>query len=146
MTARQVGLKHNEAVDEQALPTASLRSLALVHSYCGREQDAARIWDRICQRDDMTLGDCYMLASSQVVLGQDDEAISNFRRAIEISKKSGDSSYLGVSAIHLAFLLLSKGARDEAREVLAPLGDPEGTYVHGVGQVTKRSLLERLRK
>jgi len=134
-----------EGVNEQQLPTTSLRSLALVHSYSGRELDAVRIWTRVCQRDDVSIGDCYMLASSQTTLGQVDEAISNFRRAIAISQTSGDSSYVSVSAIHLAYLLLAKGANDEVRQVLASLDDSEGTYIQGVGQFTKRLLLEKLR-
>lgn len=51
---------------------------------------------------------------------------------------------MSVSAINLAYLLVGKGRKAEALDVLKRLGDSEGTYIHGVGQVTKRDLLAKL--
>lgn len=131
-------------VDKDLLATEDLRTLALVHSYCGREHDAEQTWANVCARDDVGIGDCFMLASTQISLGHSEEAIGNLLREIATSDRRADISYLSVSAINLAFLLSGKGRKAEALEVLSRLGDSEGTYVHGVGQVTKRDLLVKL--
>ena len=128
----------------EPLPTDDLRTLALVYSYCGREGEAEQTWESICERPDVGMGDCYMLASTQVSLGHAEPAIGNLQREIETSDSRGDKSYLSVSAISLAFLLARKGRKTEALEVLKRLDDSEGTYIHGVGQVTKRDLLAKL--
>ena len=131
-------------VDKDSLPTKDLRTLALVHSYCGREQDAEQIWEAICSRDDVGIGDCFMLASTQISLGRSEPAMGNLRREIATSDSKGDVSYLSVAAINLGFLLMTKGHKAEALETLSRLGDSEGTHVHGVGQLTKRDLVVKL--
>gem|GEM_PF-3329006 len=85
-----------------------------------------------------------MLATTQINLGHSEQAIEYLQREIAASDSRGDASYLSVSAINLAFLLVRKGRKAEAQEVLQRLGDSEGTYIHGVGQVTKRDLLAKL--
>ncbi len=131
-------------VERELLSTDDLRTLALVHSYCGREGDAEQTWESICARPDVGIGDCYMLASTQISLGRSEPAIGNLQREIAISNSRGDVAYLSVSVINLAFLLAGKGRKAEARDVLKRLADSEGTYIHGVGQVTKRDLLAKL--
>lgn len=131
-------------VERELLSTDDLRTLALVHSYCGRESEAEQTWESICARADVGVGDCYMLASTQISLGHSAPAIDNLQREIATSDSRGDVSYLSVSAINLAFLLVGKGRKAEALDVLKRLGDSEGTYIHGVGQVTKRDLLAKL--
>jgi len=131
-------------VERELLSTDDLRTLALVHSYCGRESEAEQTWESICARADVGIGDCYMLASTQISLGHPASAIENLQREIATSDSRGDVSYLSVSAINLAFLLVEKGRKAEALDALKRLGDSEGTYVHGVGQVTKRDLLAKL--
>lgn len=133
-----------EKMDKESLFTQDLRTLALVHSYSGLEHEAVQVWDLICSRDDVRIGDCFMLASTQISLGNSDQAISNLEREIAASDRAGDDAYLSVSAINLAFLLSNKGRRSEALAVLERLGDQDGTYIHGVGQMTKRDLLARL--
>lgn len=131
-------------VERGSLSTDDLRTLALIHSYCGREGDAEQTWERICARADVGIGDCYMLASTQISLGHSEPAIGNLQREIATSDSRGDVSYLSVSVINLAFLLAGKGRKEEARDVLKRLAESEGTYIHGVGQVTKRDLLAKL--
>ena len=133
-------------IERESLPTEDLRSLALVHSYCGREDEAEQVWERICARDDVGIGDCFMLANTQMGLGHSDQAVGNLRREIARSDSEGNLTYLSVSAINLAFLLAGNGPKSkaEALEVLSRLGDSEGTYVRGFGQVTKRDLLAKL--
>jgi hypothetical protein len=133
-------------IEKDSLPTADLRDLALIHSYCGREDHAVRIWESICARDDVGVGDCFMLASTQMGLGHSEQAMGNLRREIARSDSESNLAYLSVSAINLAFLLAGKGRKNEAEalDVLSRLGDSEGTYVHGVGHVTKRDLLAKL--
>ena len=131
-------------VEREVLSTDDLRTLALVHSYCGRESEAEQTWESICARADVGIGDCYMLASTQISLGRSEPAIDNLQREIAASDSRGDVSYLSVSALNLAFLLVGKGRKAEAKDVLKRLGDSEGTYIHGVGQVTKRDLLAKL--
>jgi hypothetical protein len=131
-------------VEMDSLSTDDLRTLALVHSYCGREGDAEQTWESICARADVGIGDCYMLASTQMRLGHSEPAIGNLQREIAASDSRGDVSYLSVSVINLAFLLAGKGRKAEARDILKRLADSEGTYIHGVGQVTKRDLLAKL--
>lgn len=131
-------------VERDSLSTDDLRTLALVHSYCGRENEAEQTWESICARADVGIGDCYMLASTQISLGHSEPAIGNLQREIATSDSRGDVSYLSVSAINLAFLLAGKGRKAEALDVLKRLGDSEGTHIHGVGQVTKRDLLVKL--
>lgn len=133
-----------DKVDARELSVAMLRSLALVYSYCGREGESAKFWDEVCRTEEATIGDRYMLASSLAVVGQIDRAEVAFRKVIEVSQNESDSSYLGVSAIHLAHLLSQKGHLEEAEEVLAPFDASEGTHIHGVGYVTKGTLLGRL--
>jgi len=124
--------------------TDDLRKLALIYSYCGREDDAEEVWAIICARDDVRIGDCFMLASTQVGLGHSEEAIGNLRREIAASDNERNLAYLSVSVIHLAFLLTNKGLKSEAIEVLNRVGDSEGTYIAGSGQLTKRDLLAKL--
>jgi hypothetical protein len=131
-------------VETGLLPTAELRTLALVHSYCGRELEAEQTWEIICARADVGIGDCFMLASTQISLGHSDLAIGNLQREIATSDSRGDVSYLSVSAINLAFILSGKGLKAEALEVLKRISASEGTHIHGVGQVTKRDLLVKL--
>lgn len=131
-------------VEREVLSTDDLRTLALVHSYCGRESEAEQTWESICARADMGIGDYYMLASTQISLGHSEPAIDNLQREIATSDSRGDASYLIVSVINLAFLLARKDRRAEARAVLKRLADSEGTYIHGVGQMTKRDLLAML--
>jgi len=131
-------------VERGGLSTDDLRTLALVHSYCGHESEAGQTWESICARADVGIGDCYMLATTQINLGHSEQAIEYLQREIAASDSRGDASYLSVSAINLAFLLVRKGRKAEAQEVLQRLGDSEGTYIHGVGQVTKRDLLAKL--
>lgn len=133
-----------EQIDIDVLSTEDLRTLALIDSYCGHENEAAQIWDRICQRSDVGIGDFYMLASTQMHLGQSHEAIANLRREIEISDSQGNAYCLGTSVISLAFLLSEQGHREEALEVLRRVDDSESAYVFGVGQLTKRDLMVKL--
>ena len=133
-----------ERIDIDSLLTEGLRTMALIHSYCGREHEAEQIWGRICERSDVGIGDFYMLASTQMHLGQSRKAIANLRREIEISDSQGNAYCLGTSVISLAFLLSEEGHRGEAREVLSRVDDSESAYVFGVGQLTKRDLMAKL--
>jgi len=131
-------------LEEDSLSTEDLRTLALVHSYCGQEHDAERIWEKVCARQDVGLGDFFMLASTQIGLGHAEKAIGNLREEIAESDRSGQSYYLSSAAINLAFLLAERGGKEEARKVLRRLSDADGAYVPGVGQITKRDLAKRL--
>lgn len=131
-------------VERDLLATKDLRTLALIQSYCGREHEAEQIWASVCARADVGIGDCFMLASTQISLGRSEPAIGNLQQEIAASDSAGDLSYLSVSAINLAFLLAGRNRKAEALDVLRRLGDSEGTYIHGVGQVTKQDLLVKL--
>jgi tetratricopeptide (TPR) repeat protein len=135
-----------DGLDRDSLLTEELRTLALVHSYCGQEHDAEQAWARVCSRDDVGIGDCFMLGTTQLALGHTDEAIASLRRELAAADSNADSRYESVSAINLAFLLSVRGLKDEALQVLQRIGDADGTYVHGVGQLTKRDLLARLQR
>jgi hypothetical protein len=131
-------------IEKDLLPPQDLRTLALIQSYCGRENDAEQTWESICAHADVGIGDCFMLASTQIGLGYSELAIGNLQREIAMSENSGDVSYLSVSAINLAFLLAKKSCKAEALDVLNRVGESEGTHIHGVGQVTKYDLLVKL--
>lgn len=131
-------------IDSDLLSTEDLRTLALIHSYCGHEHDAERLWERICERDDVGLGDFYMLASTEMMLGHTEKAITNLRREISASDTRGNAYYLSVSVISLAFLLAEEGQKAEALDVLSRLDNSESTHIHGVGMVTKHDLLVKL--
>jgi tetratricopeptide (TPR) repeat protein len=133
-------------LEADSLLTDELRTLALVHSYCGQEQDAEQVWARVCSRDDIGIGDCYMLGTTQLALGHKSEAIESLRRELAAADAKADSRYESISAINLAYLLSVRDLKDEALQVLQRLGDADGTYVHGVGQLTKRDLLARLQR
>lgn len=133
-----------EQIDVDSLSVEDLRTLALIQSYCGHENEAEQIWDRICQRSDVGTGDFYMLASTQMHLGQSREAIANLRREIEISDSQGNAYCLGTSLISLAFLLSEEGRRGEALDALRRVDNSESAYVFGVGQLTKRDLMIKL--
>jgi hypothetical protein len=133
-------------LDEGSLQTEELRTLALVYSYCGQEHDAERVWSQVCSRADIGIGDCFMLGTTQLALGHTDEAIESLQREIAAADANSDLRYESVSVINLAFLLSVRGAKDQAHQVLQRIGDADGTYVHGVGQLTKRDLLARLQR
>lgn len=76
-------------VERELLSTDDLRTLALVHSYCGRESEAEQTWESICARADVGIGDCYMLASTQISLGHSSPAIDNLQREIATSDSGG---------------------------------------------------------
>lgn len=132
-------------LNEDSLPTEDLRTLALIFSHCEKEHDAERVWEQICVRDDARSGDHYMLASTAMMLGHNERAIISLRREIEVSDRKVNANYFSVSAISLAFLLTDAGRKTEALDILGRLDGSESTYIHGVGVITKRDLLAKLR-
>lgn len=131
-------------IDIDSLPTGDLRTLALIHSYCGCEPEAEKIWERVCENNDVAIGDFYMLGSTQMHLGQPRKAIANLRRDIEISDSQGNTYFVGASVMSLAFLLSEEGHREEALEVLSRVNDTERAYIFGVGQLSKHDLMVKL--
>lgn len=126
------------------LSVEDLRTLALVYSYCGQETNAERVWEQVCAREDVAPGDHFMLGSTQLALGYSERAIGSLRRELATGDDKGDSRYMVVTAINLAFLLSVRGERDQALQILQRLADTDGTHVHGVGLLTKRDLIGRL--
>lgn len=132
------------AVEIDSLALEELKTLALIHTFCGKETEAEKVWRQICKREDVTPGCFFMLASAQAGLQLRDEAILNFDRELSLSNSQGNAYFVSATIINLAFLLIRAGRHDEAAAVLKRLEDSEGAYVEGVGQFTKIELLKMM--
>jgi hypothetical protein len=132
------------AVEIDSLALEELKTLALIHTFCGKETEAEKVWRQICKQEDVTPGCFFMLASAQAGLQLRDDAILNFDRELSLSDSQGNSYFVSATIINLAFLRIRAGRHDEAATVLKRLEDSEGAYVEGVGQFTKMELLKMM--
>lgn len=133
------------AIDVGSLALEELKTLALIHTFCGKEPEAEKVWRRICERDDVAPGCFFMLASAQAGMQQTDEAMLNFNRELLLSDSQGNTFFVSATIINLAYLLIREARSDEAARVLERLEDSDGAYVEGVGQLTKGELLKTMR-
>jgi hypothetical protein len=86
-----------------------------------------------------------MLGSTQIGLGQSDDAIESLRRGLEAGDSAGNAGWSGVTSLSLALLLIRRNRAADARLVINRLTDDDSTYIKEFGLVTKRQLLELLR-
>ena len=134
-----------ESLDADQLGIADLRSLALVYSYCGKEDAAVEVWVKVCECGEVSPGDYYMLGSTQMGLGKSDAAIGSLQQGLEAGDSAGNAGYSGVTALSLAYLLIRRNRAADARLVIHRLTDDDSPYIKEIGLVTKRQLLELLR-
>lgn len=133
------------AIEVDSLAFEDLKTLALIHTFCGKESEAEKVWRRVCARGDVAPGCFFMLASAQAGLHRTDEAIANFNRELSLSDSQGNAFFVSATIINLAYLLIQEARSGEAARVLERLEDSEGAYVEGVGQFTKGELLKTMK-
>lgn len=95
----------------------------------GRDADAVVMLKTLLEREPDHVHGQYLLAAQHAQLGMYDRAEAGFRKVL------ASGSVLPVARFQFSQLLLMKGAREEAREVLAPLAgqdDALGAYARAL--------------
>lgn len=131
-------------VSSRKLDSNSLRLAAQVNNRCGVLVSAERYWLEIEKREEMEPGDYYMLGSLQMRLSKFESAVRCFEREIEISTRSGDDYFLGVSVTRLAYLKLKLNDYSAARKILERVTDSSGDYMDDFGFRTKVDILREI--
>ena len=130
-----------EPVLREGLDIGSLRSLALVYSYCGEEKKSYELWGMISRHEEATAGDFYMLGTHQINLGHHTEAINSFKEGLKIGLHLNDARYEGAIALNLCYLLLIRKDRVEAEGLFKRISDEDSDFVKGFGIISKARLL-----